>query len=179
MLNAIRCQIGLVLEMEKTLEMIGSLPQAGRMAFNYEAQAAKLEEEIDRCQGLKLRLYEDLSDGVIDKGEYMEFRSRYTDMIAEKKEALDRVKREWKDASVTGIPQRQWAALFKEHENIAGLDRRVLMALVDRVLVHEGHGVEIRFKYRDEFRQAEEYAARFEADLEKAGLKKAPRTQAV
>ena len=40
-------------------EMIERLPSQNRKAFNYEAQIAKLEEEIERYQKLKLRLYED------------------------------------------------------------------------------------------------------------------------
>ena len=65
--RAIHDQIELVVNLEKALEMIERLPSQSRKAFNYEAQIAKLEEEIERYQKLKLRLYEDLSDGIIDK----------------------------------------------------------------------------------------------------------------
>ena len=44
--------------------------------FNYEAQIVKIQEEIERYQKMKLRLYEDLSDGVISKKEYMDFRNQ-------------------------------------------------------------------------------------------------------
>ena len=67
MFRAIHDQIELVVNLEKALEMIERLPSQNRKAFNYEAQIAKLEEEIERYQKLKLRLYEDLSDGIIDK----------------------------------------------------------------------------------------------------------------
>ena len=78
MFRAIHDQIELVVNLEKALEMIERLPSQNRKAFNYEAQIAKLEEEIERYQKLKLRLYEDLSDGIIDKSEYFEFRNSYT-----------------------------------------------------------------------------------------------------
>jgi DNA invertase Pin-like site-specific DNA recombinase len=60
--RAIHDQIELVINLERALELIERLPSQSRKAFNYEAQITKLEEEIERYQKLKLRLYEDLSD---------------------------------------------------------------------------------------------------------------------
>ena len=146
--RAIHDQIELVVNLEKALEMIERLPSQNRKAFNYEAQIAKLEEEIERYQKLKLRLYEDLSDGIIDKSEYFEFRNSYTKIIEEKQEALLRVKKEMKQSVTTGATERNWVTLFKQYENIEELNRRVLMALVDRILIYEDHAIEIVFKYK-------------------------------
>ena len=146
--RAIHDQIELVVNLEKALEMIERLPSQNRKAFNYEAQIAKLEEEIERYQKLKLRLYEDLSDGIIDKSEYFEFRNSYTKIIEEKQEALLRVKKEMKQSVTTGATERNWVTLFKQYENIEELNRRVLMALVDRILIYENHAIEIVFKYK-------------------------------
>lgn len=160
-LHAVRDQVELVLKLEQVLEYIDRLPSADRRVFNYDAQIAKIEEEIERFQRLKLRLHEDLSDGVIDKSEYMEFRDRYRAQIADKKDALTRVQRERKDAAATGITERNWVRLFRDNENIEELNRRALMALVDKILIHENHVVEILFKYRDEYENALASAASY------------------
>ena len=86
--------------------------------------------------------YEDLSDGIIDKSEYFEFRNSYTKIIEEKQEALLRVKKEMKQSVATGATERNWVTLFKQYENIEELNRRVLMALVDRILIYEDHAIE-------------------------------------
>lgn len=163
--HAIHDQIELVLKLDEALDYISRLPTADRKAFNYEAQIAKIEEEIERCQSLKLRLYEDLSDGIIDKSEYMEFRDTYTKTIAQKKDTLVRVQREYRDTLATGITERNWVKLFRQYENIEDLNRRVLMALVDKIIVHENHVVEICYKYRDEYEQALAYAENYKDDL--------------
>ena len=150
-------------------EMIERLPSQNRKAFNYEAQIAKLEEEIERYQKLKLRLYEDLSDGIIDKSEYFEFRNSYTKIIEEKQEALLRVKKEMKRSVTTGATERNWVTLFKQYENIEKLNRRVLMALVDRILIYEDHAIEIVFKYKDEYQQTLEYVLGYADELAIAG----------
>ena len=169
MFRAIHDQIALVVNLEKALEMIERLPSQNRKAFNYEAQIAKLEEEIERYQKLKLRLYEDLSDGSIDKSEYFEFRNSYTKIIEEKQEALLRVKKEMKLAVASGATERYWVTLFKQYENIEELNRRVLMALVDRILIYEDHAIEIVFKYKDEYQQTLEYVLGYADELAVAG----------
>ena len=94
--RAIHDQIELVINLEHALAMIERLPSQSRKAFNYEAQIAKIEEEIERYQKLKLGLYENFIGGVIDKSEYFEFRNSYTKTIEDKQEALLRVKKEMK-----------------------------------------------------------------------------------
>ena len=133
------------------LAMIERLPSQSRKAFNYEAQIAKIEEEIERYQKLKLGLYENFIGGVIDKSEYFEFRNSYTKIIEGKQDALLRVKKEMKQTVTTGTTERNWVMLFKQYENVEELNRRVLMSLVDRILIHENHAIEIVFKYRDEY----------------------------
>ena len=48
-------------------------------------------------------------------------------------------------------------SLIHIYENVEELNRRVLMSLVDRILIHENHAIEIVFKYRDEYQQTLEY----------------------
>ena len=155
-----------MLDLDAALEMISRLPQTDGIGFDYDSQLERLEEEIEKCQGMKL--YEDLASGIIDREEYSEFRGRYNASISEKKEALGRIRQEKKDAAAVGVSERQWVSLFRENGNIGELNRRVLMALVDKILVHEDHGIEIHFKYGTEYRQASEFAERYAGRLRMA-----------
>lgn len=162
--NAVKDHVSDVLDLTESLEYIKRLPSANRAVFNYEAQITKLEEEIDRCRKMKLRIYEDLSDGVITKKEYADFRSQYNSMLEDKGASLERVKRERKDAEISGDTERAWVTLFRQYESVDELTRRVLMAMVDKVFIHEDHVVEVSFKYGDEFRRTREFV-RKNADL--------------
>ncbi len=82
-----------------------------------------------------------------------------------KQEALLRVRKEMKHTVTTGTTERNWVTLFKQYENIEELNRRVLMALVDRILIHENHTIEIIFKYRDEYQQTLEYVLGYADEL--------------
>lgn len=100
---------------------------------------------------------------------YFEFRNSYTKIIEEKQEALLRVKKEMKQSVTTGATERNWVTLFKQYENIEELNRRVLMALVDRILIYEDHAIEIVFKYKDEYQQTLEYVLGYADELAVAG----------
>ena len=106
---------------------------------------------------------------MIDKSEYFDFRNSYTKIIEDKQEALLRVKKEMKQTMTTGTTERNWVTLFKQYENIEELNRRVLMALVDRILIHENHAIEIVFKYKDEYQQTLEYVLGYADELAIAG----------
>ena len=162
--NAVKDHVSDVLDLTESLEYIERLPSANRAVFNYEAQITKLEEEIDRCRKMKLRIYEDLSDGVITKKEYADFRSQYNSMLEDKGASLERVKRERKDAEISGDTERAWVTLFRQYESVDELTRRVLMAMVDKVFIHKDHVVEVSFKYGDEFRRTREFVTK-NADL--------------
>lgn len=159
-LGAVKTQIGEVLDISEALDYIDRLPSTDRAGFNYETQIERLEDEIDKSKRLKRRTYEDLTDGVITKKEYFEFRKQYDCFIEEKSEALARVIKERDEASLAGDTERAWVALFREYDGIEKLTHRVLMALVDKIFIYEDHTVEVEFKYGDEFCRARDVVKR-------------------
>lgn len=160
--HAIHDQIEVVLHLDTVLRFIDTLPQRERKAFSYEAQMARLEDEIQRYKKLELRLYEDFAEGIINRTEYTDFRENYRGLIGEKQEALRRLEREQRDAAAMGSQNRAWVQAFAQYENVQELDRRLLMALVDKIFIYEDKRVEIAFRYRDEFARAMEVAKNYQ-----------------
>ncbi len=105
----------------------------------------------------KLRLYHDLTEEVINKEEYNDFRKEYDENIAEKEKAMEKLNKTKEEANLTGVGTNNWVKLFREHEAVEQLERRVLMGLVDKIFIHEGHEVEILFRYEDELVETEKY----------------------
>lgn len=159
--HAIHDQIEVVLHLDEVLRFIDTLPQRDRRVFSYEAQMTRLEEEIQRYKNLELGLYENFVDGIINKTEYTDFRENYRGQIEEKQAALQRLKREQQDAAAMGSQNRAWVQVFAQYENVQELDRRLLVALVDKVFIYEDKRVEIAFRYRDEFDRAWEIAKNY------------------
>lgn len=160
--HAIHDQIEVVLHLDRVLRFIETLPQRDRKVFSYEAQMARLEEEIQRYKKLELGLYENFVEGIINKAEYTDFRENYRGLIEEKQSAMKRLKREQQEAAAMGSQNRAWVQVFAQYENVQELDRRILLALVDRIFIYEDKRVEIVFQYRDEFAWAMDTAKEYE-----------------
>ena len=47
--------------------------------------------------------------------------------------------------------ETDWMEQFKTHKGIASLDRAVVVALIDKILIHADNLVEIVYRWQDEF----------------------------
>lgn len=158
--------IGRVQPSEAQKAMVDKLAERAKRVR--EGGVSSDEDNIEHMNQMKLKIYEDLAGGFIDKQEYVMFREQYRTRIEEKSAALERIRKERKDAMVSGETERVWVTLFRQHENIEEVNRRVLMALIDKIFIYEGHALDVIFRYGDEYRRMNEFVERH-ADLLPSG----------
>lgn len=148
-LHVIKEQISTVMRMEKLLEMAQSLPENQRNIFNYDAQIVKLQEEIERNKGFRMKLYESLEEGMIDKDEYFVFKKNYSDKISLAEKNIQALEAE-RDAVVEkNAADYTWVDAFKKYEGIEQVERQVVVNLISEIRVYEGNVVEIDFQHND------------------------------
>lgn len=148
-LHVIKEQISTVMRIEGLLEMAQSLPENQRNIFNYDAQIVKLQEEIERNKGFRMKLYESLEEGMIDKDEYFIFKKNYSDKIslAEKNiQSLEAVRGATVEKNAADY---SWVDAFKKYEGIERVERQVVVNLISEIRVYEGNVVEIDFQHND------------------------------
>lgn len=150
-LNAIKTQVTNVVNTNEALEYIRESGAGKVSSINYDAEIDRITDEIDKCKRMKLRLYESLSEGIIDKKEYADFREQYSRMIEEKESAVKRLTKEKQESGDDSDAEKIWVTLFRQYENIDSISRRVLMALVDKILIHDNHVIEVVFRFMDEY----------------------------
>lgn len=102
------------MHLDEVMAYLERLPMEDRRVFNYEAQITRLEEEIEQYKKRKLRLYEDLADGIITKTEYTDFRNAYNKVIEDKTNAVQRMKKEQNQAAASGMGNRAWVQAFSQ-----------------------------------------------------------------
>lgn len=117
-LNAVKSHIDMVLEAEQLLEMVESLPENQQNVFNYDAQIVKLKEEIERNKNFKLKLYENLQEGMIGQDEYFLFKKSYAMKIQEAEQAIAAIEAEREQMVNNNREQLSWTEVFKQYQNI-------------------------------------------------------------
>ena len=71
-LQSVSKQVEYICEIEKLLDIVDSLPESQMNVFNYDAQIVRLKEDIERYKSFKLKLYENLQEGLIGQDEYFQ-----------------------------------------------------------------------------------------------------------
>lgn len=155
-LAAIQQQFKLVLEMERLLKYAQELPDDPNSLHRFEIQLAKLDDEIRHNQDMKLRLIENLNEGILSREEYLELSAIYDARIREGRLAVKNVEAE-RDG-VKDLPlESEWLTSFKKYPRIDALDRVLLAELVSMIEVHSDKQITIHFKYEDQIQRVLAY----------------------
>ena len=149
-LQMVSKQIDSVCEMEKMLDIVDSLPEKQANVFNYDAQVVRLKEEIERNKSFKLKLYENLQEGLIGQDEYFLFKKSYAAKIAEAEAAIMAIEDEREQAVSRNRDSLLWMETFKKYRNITSVNRSMVVDLIRQVNVFEGGRAEVVFRHADE-----------------------------
>ena len=121
--------------------------QGGYSCHGRRKQASPYE----RLQKLLMSLYESLADGIIDRDEYARLKQNYAGRCAECEKQMDALQETLTQIREHGGEHREWMAQFRKHLNITELERSIVVALIDRILIYRDNRVEVRFRFADEF----------------------------
>ncbi len=107
--------------------------------------------EIEKYNKLKLSVYEDFKDGLLEQSEYESFSKIYSDKLSKAKIALskldDELKLIWSDEHNTNTVIEH----FKKHKNIEKLERSTIVSLIEKIYIFENNNIEIVFTYSDKY----------------------------
>ena len=158
---AVHTHIESVINIEKTIEFIATLPEQTTDAQKVDKQIEKLKADREQYMNFKMKTYESFISGLIDKVTYQNYTAVYNDKCEELERAIANRQEELDAILNAGNPKSGWITHFKAFqftENL--LDRTCLIRLIDRILVHEGGRIEIIFKYHNEYKAALAYIER-------------------
>ncbi len=149
-LQSVSKQVEYICEMEKLLDIVDSLPESQMNVFNYDAQIVRLKEDIERYKSFKLKLYENLQEGLIGQDEYFLFKKSYATKITEAEAAIQAIENEREQAVSRNRDSLAWMEVFKKYRNVSAVDRCMVVDLIRQINVFEGGKVEVVFRHGDE-----------------------------
>jgi len=148
----------------ETLKVIKDMPIRKIDARKIEGQISDKEAELQKIDRRKRLLYENLSDGLITKEEYLEYKADFNRQIEIGKNLLENLQKRLEDISSNGIGRNQWAEYFLKHHNLESLNRTVLVELVEHIVVFERGRLEIQFRFQAEYDNVIDYIGAFPAE---------------
>ena len=149
-LDSLRQHIREVVNMSELLNITDTAPLRTAQAQKVQRQLDKKREEYEKLQKLLMSLYENLTDGVIDREEYARLKASFTARADEAEKQMDALRESLNDIQSHGT-ENVWMNEFIKRQELASLDRAVVVALIDKILIHSNDMVEIIYRWQDEF----------------------------
>ena len=149
-LDSLRQHIREVVNMSELLNITDTAPLRTAQAQKVQRQLDKKREEYEKLQKLLMSLYENLTDGVIDREEYARLKASFTARADEAKRQMDALRESLNDIQSHGA-ENVWMNEFIKRQELASLDRAVVVALIDKILIYSNDVVEIIYRWQDEF----------------------------
>jgi DNA invertase Pin-like site-specific DNA recombinase len=156
-LATLQAQIATILDMDKALRKIDRLGWEQREVQKLNAQLDALDAEIQQNQELRMSVYEDLKSGFIQREEYETLRNGFAVNIENAKKASTEIRGEL-NTIVSGLSgQQEFLSMFRKYKNIKKLNRGIVVALVERVIVEDKNHVEVELRYAGRFASIQEF----------------------
>ena len=103
--------------------------------------------ELNRLEKKKERAYEDYSDGIITRDEYLKYKSGYERQINSVHLKIEMINQAAKDQSfVSG----SWIDRLLQDEPLDHLDRETVVEMLSMIHVYENHSIRIAYNFSDE-----------------------------
>ena len=149
-LDSLKQHISEVVDMSELLEITDTAPLRTAQAQKVQRQLDKKHEEYEKLQKLLMSLYENLADGIIDREEYTRLKASFTARADEAEKQMDALRETLTDIQNHGT-ENAWMNEFIKRQGLSSLDRAVVVALIDKILIHSNDVVEIIYRWQDEF----------------------------
>ncbi len=157
--DCIRIHIDSIINIEKSLDFIASLPAQKDEAKKVDKQIEKLESEHEQAMMFKISAYEKYIEGVLPEEEFKQYQTIYTKKCEDIEKAMENRRQELDAIINAGTVKNEWIEYFKAFQSVDKLERKILVKLIDKIYIHEGNRIEIIFKYHNEYMAAIEYIA--------------------
>lgn len=149
-LDSVKQHIREVIDISELLAITDTAPLRTAQAQKVQRQLDKKHEEYEKLQKLLMSLYENLTEGIIDREEYTRLKASFTSRADEAEKQMDALRENLKEIQNHGT-ENAWMNEFTKRQGLTSLDRAVVVALIDKILIHSNDVVEIIYRWQDEF----------------------------
>lgn len=153
-LQAVNHHIKNVLDTERALKEIDTVPSVLLHIQNLESHIQKKEAELKKTERIQVNVYEDLKDGLLDRTEYLKLKKEFDIRIEEATEVIQSLRKEILSLQENNSRHNSWMSYFKEFGELHELTRWATSIIINRILVYEDNRIKIVFNFEDSFFEA-------------------------
>lgn len=156
-LATVQNMIDVAIEMDDLIQKINASPAKKKESKHIQSAIETHTAELEKCKAMILDLYPDWKSGMISKEEYVTLKDQLTTKINSLEKSLENL-RHTDEKYTNGINEdNDFISHFKKYGKIDVLTRPIVVELIDKIFVHEGGCITVKFNFTDAFEEATEY----------------------
>ena len=155
-LGAVNLHIQKVLDVQEALKQIENAPSRQLMIQKYLERLSVKEEERKKAERLKIGIYEDLKDGLLDKEEYQKLKAEFDSRIAEADAAEKELKRQIAELEGSRSANAPWMNYFQQFGRLEQLTRWAAAIIINKILIYEDNRIKITFNFEADLNRIQE-----------------------
>ena len=155
-LGAVNLHIQKVLDVQEALKQIENAPSRQLMIQKYLERLSMKEEERKKAERLKIGIYEDLKDGLLDKEEYQKLKAEFDSRIAEADATVKELKRQITELEGSHSANAPWMIYFQQFGRLEQLTRWAAAIIINKILVYEDNRIKITFNFEADLNRIQE-----------------------
>ena len=155
-LGAVNLHIQKVLDVQEALKQIENAPSRQLMIQKYLERLSMKEEERKKAERLKIGIYEDLKDGLLDKEEDQKLKAEFDSRIAEADAAVKELKRQITELEGSRSANAPWMSYFQQFGRLEQLTRWAAAIIINKILVYEDNRIKITFNFEADLNRIQE-----------------------
>jgi DNA invertase Pin-like site-specific DNA recombinase len=153
-LGSVKAHIRGIASVESML-LGNGIEEAGRnLARRIEVQIAENGRQLEKISRFKSSLYENMVGGILTKDDYRALKEKYASDEKALREALSALESERDDALLGKAERLRFTEHFRQFGELAELDRRIVVNLIESIKVNGKNELEFSFLYNDEYKKA-------------------------
>ena len=145
-----------VLDVQEALKQIENAPSRQLMIQKYLERLSMKEEERKKAERLKIGIYEDLKDGLLDKEEYQKLKAEFDSRIAEADAAVKELNRQIAELEGSHCTNAAWMNYFQQFGRLEQLTRWAAAIIINKILVYEDNRIKITFNFEADLNRIQE-----------------------
>ena len=111
----------------------------------------RLQKELEGVQKYKKRTYENYVDGILDKDEYLSYKSEYERQDHDIREKIRQTEQEKENFGEAEESYENWIEKFVKYGKLEEVTREIVTELIDRIIVNGDKSIDIVFKYQSPY----------------------------
>jgi DNA invertase Pin-like site-specific DNA recombinase len=164
--DAVRVQIELVQSLSDALNAINQRPHVKTQSNRLTAMLKLRQTELDRIITASDGLFIDWKNKEIPNEDYRRMKASFDEKAAALRAAVDNIKDEINTLARGVNADDPYLTTFLKHRNITGLNRGIVVELINTVYVHEDGQITIEFAFDDELKRVLDFIENNKNDLE-------------